>query len=1470
MGMASSRVQTSSHSSASKSLSWQGLQCGMHYSKQDLALWPQLEPLAQWFTAEDTRRLRLRLHSKAGSTGLLTLNEFLQWLDVGGKRPARGTKASRPEVSDVMTPPVRGNQQLEPQFDDAELAATDPPPILEKHLHHIFLTFADGRGDRLYALEFLAAMVVTSRAIWDCHEKLTLLLELFHDPATSSSKAMAYASAQRLKETDVARMLLCVMNGVGRASQGVAQVWQTHELRVAAFARQSAFHCMQSIVSARLETPASQLDPSTAKSVTSEELRAYVATTPALHQFLALFSGEELRNPLTFEPSPSHFSRQTELYETLLRRYVTFEGRQERRRDSAALLIQSTWRRRCSRFDAQRRAQDRVAQRLKSAAQLQDFFKHRRVARELEARAEIERAALNGGVFAAGSGPSIGIAAADTRDKKKGPNAGAPVRLIGAFVNLNAKLTTLAASSTFALGVQDDGHSMFAWGRCLPRLHADQDESASQVCLTQATPRRLRVRLPTRVVEVACGLRHALALTEDGMVFSWGFNDHGQLGHGSAETLAARTSGRVRYASYYDERTGEDEEYLATPTRLLYFEGCAAQQAEPIPVAHVCSGDYYCMALSRAGDVFTWGEASEGQLGHGETHEFYQVALADRHMVSSAYTYLAQPEPVLALSDVRITQVACRGNHCAALSTERTGSRLFEWGNWGRRRGVDSEHAFVPEETIGVTALRLRQVAVGDQHMLAEGASVWMKLATRTNGPVQALEHGEDDTGIFVEPLAGSSSSLEAIESEFVANVTSWICCLVDLDVDDVDEDEDNGKEDSCDESPSRPGTGASTKEADQGVLWQKRAERFALSLDRLAGFDPRSLRLLASASGSSNNAASTFAQGVDQWLRGRVANRLVVMPRGRPAGFYVHIRLPLNFSSNSSASRPGTSSGESRIDGVGDDDELSENAPASGVVLELAVSGSNTAKHAVGRRGFATHVFHPEMEAAAKRLKQQQLRARSVTKKKPTVAPTEMNSIFVLEIDQSVLAPLASAAAGNDPTSSEGTGGPIGTESEAELEAETIISEIGHRVLELQEAGALAVLVVLDLFDADAFALQFSEDSGVFVPVFMVTKQTQAVVVGSYGDGSSVSEPDEGDSTRRTPWTAQKVLDHVLTSPSTLAPQQGGASPPRRPSMQSSVPSLSLQPPPPLMARFFYRTDTAAARARGAFANGAAAVMFVENEKSSEPAQAALRRSLAMNLPTHATKRHQLVGLIPCEHGQRLRAASRLSSLQEPPQPLSKSLVKQWSLSGATSTASASENFELVAEVQFELRAGGTTYAWGDAENGRLGLGEVPGADVSADALCVAQDTEPPLFQDGYEALTDATYSFVAQPTRIPALAGVELKHLACGSAHSLAVTKRGRVFSWGRGARGQLGHPVNSSTTSMSTASPTDEWTLRMVRGLRYESVVQAVATDQSSLFLSEIVPSAVYELRRRQVAQLRAIAKQTKLDTCPATDE
>ena len=47
-------------------------------------------------------------------------------------------------------------------------------------------------------------------------------------------------------------------------------------------------------------------------------------------------------------------------------------------------------------------------------------------------------------------------------------------------------------------------------------------------------PRAVEALLGKRVSDIAVGICHAAARTEDGEVFAWGLNDHGQLGEGEA------------------------------------------------------------------------------------------------------------------------------------------------------------------------------------------------------------------------------------------------------------------------------------------------------------------------------------------------------------------------------------------------------------------------------------------------------------------------------------------------------------------------------------------------------------------------------------------------------------------------------------------------------------------------------------------------------------------------------------------------------------------------------------------------------------------------------------------------------------------------------------------------------------------------------------------------------------------------
>uniref|UniRef100_A0A8D0GY77 RCC1-like domain-containing protein n=1 Tax=Sphenodon punctatus TaxID=8508 RepID=A0A8D0GY77_SPHPU len=86
-----------------------------------------------------------------------------------------------------------------------------------------------------------------------------------------------------------------------------------------------------------------------------------------------------------------------------------------------------------------------------------------------------------------------------------------------------------------------------------------------------------------RVIQVTCGHYHSLALAQDGRVFSWGQNSHGQLG------------------------IGKEFSSVAAPQCIASLDG--------IPVAQVATGGAHSFALSLSGAVYGWGRNNAQQLG---------------------------------------------------------------------------------------------------------------------------------------------------------------------------------------------------------------------------------------------------------------------------------------------------------------------------------------------------------------------------------------------------------------------------------------------------------------------------------------------------------------------------------------------------------------------------------------------------------------------------------------------------------------------------------------------------------------------------------------------------------------------------------------------------------------------------------------------------------------------------------------
>jgi alpha-tubulin suppressor-like RCC1 family protein len=140
------------------------------------------------------------------------------------------------------------------------------------------------------------------------------------------------------------------------------------------------------------------------------------------------------------------------------------------------------------------------------------------------------------------------------------------------------RVVAVSAGFVHSLAITADG-ALWSWGRGGYELgHGDQQN--------RLLPKKIVAFAGQRVVAAAPGhSHHSLALTADGVVWSWGRGHAGVLGHG-------------------------DEQDQLLPKKV---EALAGQR-----VVAVSAGGDHGIALTVDGAVFAWGEGRYGCLGHGE------------------------------------------------------------------------------------------------------------------------------------------------------------------------------------------------------------------------------------------------------------------------------------------------------------------------------------------------------------------------------------------------------------------------------------------------------------------------------------------------------------------------------------------------------------------------------------------------------------------------------------------------------------------------------------------------------------------------------------------------------------------------------------------------------------------------------------------------------------------------------------
>ncbi|XP_060707441.1 probable E3 ubiquitin-protein ligase HERC3, partial [Hemiscyllium ocellatum] len=170
-----------------------------------------------------------------------------------------------------------------------------------------------------------------------------------------------------------------------------------------------------------------------------------------------------------------------------------------------------------------------------------------------------------------------------------------------------------------------------------------------------------------KVVQVACGNNHSLALTKDSQIFAWGQNTYGQLG------------------------VGMDNVSQHSPQSVISLTG--------MPVAQITAGGDHSFTLSLSGTVFGWGRNNHGQLGLKDTEG------------------RQKPSHVKLLDCKKVVHIACGEEHTAVLTKDGL-VFTFGAGSYGQLGHNSTEDETKPHLVGYLFGKKASQIACGSYHTL--------------------------------------------------------------------------------------------------------------------------------------------------------------------------------------------------------------------------------------------------------------------------------------------------------------------------------------------------------------------------------------------------------------------------------------------------------------------------------------------------------------------------------------------------------------------------------------------------------------------------------------------------------------------------------------------------------------------------------------------------------------------------------
>ena len=210
---------------------------------------------------------------------------------------------------------------------------------------------------------------------------------------------------------------------------------------------------------------------------------------------------------------------------------------------------------------------------------------------------------------------------------------------------------------------QDKNKMLYGWGN--NSRYQCGFESTENTNGNITYPKNILELNDKNIIEVSCGNEHTLALTEEGVVYSWGSTSDGVLGR---------------------ESRGEDWGVgVGKPGIIPFF------LKNDIKIRHISSGSIHNLCLDNKSNLYSWGCSKGGQLGFDEkelnviykqNNENYNQNSKTKNKSKSEIENdnnfcLKEPKLIKSLKDIDIIKISSGEAHNAALSID---GKCYVWG----------------------------------------------------------------------------------------------------------------------------------------------------------------------------------------------------------------------------------------------------------------------------------------------------------------------------------------------------------------------------------------------------------------------------------------------------------------------------------------------------------------------------------------------------------------------------------------------------------------------------------------------------------------------------------------------------------------------------------------------------------------------------------------------------------------------